>query len=341
MLLSMHNFRSASEDTDSTATSQASMMTWVPFDFMACKVWENLLRLQSSWHLLVLTSHFRIKKGRPTSCSCLDHMVIFDELNLWNPSPLCCYRPRWSWFACTRCWAPSSARIFPWREVKTKHFMPSSTWVLSEKRVLRQTKVDSNKIPWVTQLVKLLPNNNLSCSIPLYADCMPLKNNSFPSKIMWFRTKKDSRAEMHCLNWTHLQLSANAKASAAAKPSPPTPPSLFNVRLLVNGERVLLKNCAIYCHIFASDVFNIWNLKMSQVQNRFTPTCQAQGQKFSAPVMSATPIFVRWGGSSGTTCTNRMLRLNVWRSMIQQAQIFQKKAQIEKWEKQQWQMIKS
>ena len=146
MLLGMHNFRSASEDTDSTATSQDSMMTWVPFDFIACKVWENLLRLQSSWHLLGLTSHFRIKKGRPTSCSCLDHMVIFDELNLWNPSPLCCYRPRWSWFACTRCWAPSSARIFPWREVKTKRFMPSSTWVLSEKRVLRQTKVgNSNK----------------------------------------------------------------------------------------------------------------------------------------------------------------------------------------------------
>jgi len=44
--------------------------------------------------------------------------------------------------------------------------------------------------------------------------------------------------------------------------------------------------------------------------------------------MSATPISVRWGGSSGTTCTNKMLRLNVWRSMIQQAQIFQKKAQI-------------
>lgn len=145
---------------------------------------------------------------------------------------------------------------------------------------------------------------------------------------MWFRSKKDSRAEVHCLNWTDLKLSANAKASAAAKPSPPTPPSVFNVRLLVNGERVLFKNCAIYCHTSASDVFNICNLKMSQVQNRFIPTCQEQGQTFSAPVMSATPISVRWGGSSGTTCTNNMLRLNVWRSMIQQAPTLQNKVDI-------------
>lgn len=85
---------------------------------------------------------------------------------------------------------------------------------------------------------------------------------------------------MHCLNWTHLQLSANAKASAAAKPSPPTPPSVFNVRLLVNGERVLFKNRAIYCHIFASDVFNSWNLKMSQVQFRTgSPHLSSTGAK--------------------------------------------------------------
>ena len=61
MLLSIQ-MRSASEDTDSTATSQASMRTWVPFDFMAYEVWENLLRLQSLWHLLLLTSHICRKK---------------------------------------------------------------------------------------------------------------------------------------------------------------------------------------------------------------------------------------------------------------------------------------
>lgn len=83
MLLSMHNFRSASEDTDSTATSQASMMTWVPFDFIACKVWENLLRLQSSWHLLVLTSHFRVKKRKTNQL-----FMFRPHGHLWWTQPL-------------------------------------------------------------------------------------------------------------------------------------------------------------------------------------------------------------------------------------------------------------
>lgn len=87
MLLSMQNFRSASEDTDSTATSQASMRTWVPFDFMACEVWAKTSVFMTSPSADFTLPY--LKKGRPTSCSCLDHMGIFDELNL--TSSLSCY----------------------------------------------------------------------------------------------------------------------------------------------------------------------------------------------------------------------------------------------------------
>ena len=95
-------------------------------------------------------------------------MVIFHQLNLRNTSPLSCclfqgharHASNYSLnqlhpevvlsFACTRCWAPSSARIFPWREVNTKRFMPSSTWVPSEKRVLLQAKYRELKAPGKT-----------------------------------------------------------------------------------------------------------------------------------------------------------------------------------------------